>query len=164
MARDVENTVKTGNIQCISFYLGEEEFALDILNVREIIRVPDITRVPGSPEFIDGVLNLRGRVIPVINLHRRFGFPQSSAGRKNRIIVLETEGELIGIKVDAVKEVTFLTPETIKESPEILSNLDTQYIAGIAQHEERLIILVDSYAILSADQLRAVQELSPANQ
>ncbi len=164
MTQEVENAVAQGNIQCISFCLGEEEFALDILSVREIIRVPDITRVPGSPEFIDGVLNLRGRVIPVINLHRRFGFPPSSVCKKNRIIVLETENDLIGIRVDAVKEVTFLTPETIKDSPEILSNLDTQYIAGIAQYEGRLIILVDSHAILSADQLRTVRELSQANQ
>ena len=103
-------------LQLVSFNIGQEEFGLDIQRIQEINRMVDITRVPNSPEFVSGVINLRGKVIPIIDLRKRFGFPQKENDRNTRIIVVELGETVIGFIVDAVQEVIRI-PKNITEPP-----------------------------------------------
>jgi len=158
MAESGENAEQRGagageeEEQLVTFRLGEEEFAAGITEVREIIRVPEIVTVPRAPHFVEGVINLRGTVIPVIDLRKRFGMAPRSRDEYTRIVVVEMEGVLTGIVVDGVREVIKVPRANVEAAPEILSaNVDTRFIRGIAKAAggERLIIVLDVREVLS---------------
>lgn len=136
-------------LQLVSFCLGDEEFGIDILMVQEINRMLDITKVPKSPDFIDGVINLRGRVIPIINLRKRFGLPVKEADKETRIVVVEIEGNIVGMTVDSVSEVLRLPLDTIEPPPPMVSGVDAEYIKGVAKIGDQLLILLDVSKLLS---------------
>lgn len=136
--------------QVVSFRLGEEEYGAEINNVREIIRVLNITQVPQAPHFIEGVINLRGTVIPVINLRRRFGLPEIENDKNTRIVVVDVEGREIGIIVDAVAEVLRIPAEQITPPPAVVAGIGREYLLGVGQLENRLLVLLDLKKILSA--------------
>ncbi len=129
-------------LQLVSFKVGNEEFGLDILKVQEIIRLRDLTRVPNMPDFVDGVINLRGQVIPVIGLRRRFGVDTSEADKRTRIVVAEVNGNILGFVVDEVSEVLRISSETV-EPPPRLGNVDRKYVQGIGKIQDRLLIVID---------------------
>lgn len=129
-------------LQLVSFKIGNEEFGLDILKVQEIIRVRDLTRVPNMPGFVDGVINLRGQVIPVIGLRRRFGLDTSEADKRTRIVVAEVHGNVLGFVVDEVSEVLRISSDTV-EPPPRLGNVDRKYAQGIGKIQDRLLIVID---------------------
>ena len=129
-------------LQLVSFRLGGEEFGLDILRVQEIIRVRPLTRVPNSPDFIAGVMNLRGKIIPVVALRRRFGLEQVPADRQTRIVVVEVKGAVLGFIVDAVSEVLRIPPATI-EPPPRLGKEEREYVSGVGKVADRLLILLN---------------------
>ena len=145
--------------QLVVFSIADEVYAVDIHQVKEIIRVPEITRVPRTPEFVEGVVNLRGSVIPVIDLRKRLGFEAGQAGRDQRIVVMEMGEQTVGMIVDSVSEVLQVDVEDIEPpSPYVLS-VDSQYIVGIAKLEERLVILLDADRVLSAEEREAVSQI-----
>lgn len=134
-------------LQVVSFRVGEEDFAIDILRVQEIIRHQRLTRVPNSPSFVNGVINLRGKVIPVIALCKRFGVSPRVGDIQSRIVVLRVLGATVGFIVDSVPEVLRIHATTIAEPPR-LDGSHGEYVSGVARVDERLVILLDVDRVL----------------
>jgi len=142
-------------IQLVSFSLDNEEYGVDVLKVREIIRMPSITRVPNTPHYVEGVINLRGKVIPIINMRRRFGLMELEYNKQTRIMVMDVEGELMGFIVDSVSEVIRISSSEIQPSPAIVtSGIDQECIAGVINQAERLLVLLDLQKMFSQDERR----------
>lgn len=135
--------------QMVVFELENELYGVDIHQVREIIRVPAITHVPRTPEFVEGVVNLRGTVIPILDLRKRFGFGVGGDGEDRRIVVVEMDDKTLGVIVDAVREVLLIDEEAIEPPSPYIVTVDSQYIVGVARLEERLVILLDLNQVLS---------------
>ena len=139
-------------MQLVTFSIGEEEFGVDILKVQEIIRMMEITRVPRAPEFVEGVINLRGKVIPIIDLRRRFGLEARSHDKNTRIIVIEINGMIVGFVVDSVSEVLRIPASTVEPPPSIMSGIESEYISGVGKLEDRLLIMLDLDKLLSHEE------------
>jgi len=136
-------------IQLVSFRLGQEEFGVDILKVQEINRMVEITKVPQAPHYCEGVINLRGKVIPVINLRKKFGLEELEWDKTTRILVCDIDGNVIGVIVDSVEEVIKIPQSTIEPAPEIVSSIDSDYIEGIAKLEKNLLIFLNVAKVTS---------------
>ena len=134
--------------QLVSFRVGDEEFALEIQRVQEIIRNQRVTRVPNSPSFVEGVINLRGKVIPVIALRKRFGIDHNPPEGDTRIVVLEVRDMVVGIIVDSVPEVLRVPVNVIVEPPRIVES-QRDYVTGVAKLTDRLLILLDVDRVLA---------------
>lgn len=130
-------------LQLVSFKIENEEFGVDILKVQEINRMLQITRVPNTPDFIEGVINLRGRVIPVIDLRVKFNMPRKEHDKQTRIIVVELEDKTVGFLVDEVNEVLRIPKSITEAPPELVSNVNSEFITAVGKLEDRLIILLD---------------------
>jgi purine-binding chemotaxis protein CheW len=142
-------------LQLVGFHVGGEEFALDILRVQEIIRLQDLTRVPNSPEFVDGVMNLRGKIIPVIALRKRFGLDHVPPDKQTRIVVVEIKGTVLGFVVDSVSEVLRIPAATV-EPPPRLGKVDQEYVSGVGKLDDRLLILLDLDRLMGETELLGV--------
>mgnify|MGYP001574143460 CR=1 FL=1 len=136
-------------LQLVSFKIGNEEFGVDILNVQEINKMTTITKVPNAPEFVEGVINLRGRVIPVIDLRARLHLAKKEHDKDTRIIVVEIAQSTVGFIVDAVSEVLRIPLSTFETPPEIVTGIDSEFIKSVGKLEDRLLILIDLNKILS---------------
>jgi len=151
--------------QFLTFKLGEEIFALDVVQVREILDVAPITKVPRSPEFMRGVINVRGSVVPVVDLRLKFGLPATQRTVDTRIVVMEIalDGEMsiIGSMADAVHDVMELDPSAIEEAPKIGAKWNTEFIKGIGKLGDRFIIILDVNKVFSADELAVVRKSEP---
>ncbi len=150
------NTQDDPLLQVVTFRIGEEEFGVNILQVQEIIRMLDITKVPKAPEFVEGVINLRGKVIPIIDLRKRFGLPFRERDKTTRIIVVELGATVVGFIVDAVSEVLRLPASTVEPPPPVVAGLDAEYISGVGKLDDRLLIMLDMNRLLSRDEQRAL--------
>lgn len=139
-------------LQLVSFHLGREEFAVDILKIQEINRMVEITKVPRSPEFVEGIINLRGKVIPIVDLRKRFHLPRVESTKSTRIVVVDVEGKTIGLVVDSVSEVLRIPAETIEPPPPIVAGIDSSYISGVGKLEDRLLILLDLAKVLTGEE------------
>lgn len=139
-------------LQLVSFAIGDEEFGVDILKVQEIIRMVEVTRVPNAPEHVDGVINLRGKVIPIISLRRRFGIERKENDKYTRIIVVELSGKVVGFVVDAVSEVLRIPRSVTEPPPSIVAGIDAEYITAVGKLEDRLLILLDLDRVLSNEE------------
>lgn len=135
-------------LQIVTFKLDEEEYGVDILKVQEINRMTEITAMPKAPFSVEGVINLRGKVIPVINLRKRFGLDIKEIDSQSRIIVVDI-GATVGLIVDSVSEVLRISSDTIEPPPPITGGIGSEYIMGIGKLEDRLIILLDIDRLLS---------------
>ncbi len=138
--------------QLISFEVGEEEYGLEILRVKEVIRIRQITRLPGSPSFVKGIINLRGDVIPIIDLRDKFGLEEQEYTGSTRVIVAAVDGKLVGMVVDAVSQVVRLPADQVDPPPPIAGGLSARFVKGVGKLEDRLIILLDLDRILSAQE------------
>ncbi len=139
-------------LQLVSFKIDDAEFGVDILMVQEINKMMALTVVPNTPEFIEGVVNLRGRIIPVINLRARLGLNVKEYDSETRIIVVDLVDKTIGFIVDAVKEVLRIPKSITEPPPEIIAGVDAEYITAIGKLEDRLLILLDLTKILSHEE------------
>ncbi|SKA80773.1 purine-binding chemotaxis protein CheW [Paucidesulfovibrio gracilis DSM 16080] len=146
-------------IQLVTFRIGEEEFGVDILAVQEIIRTMAITKVPKAPEFVEGVINLRGKVIPIVDLRRRFGMDQRATDKHNRIIVIETASVIVGFMVDSVSEVLRIPANTIEAPPAVVSGLESDYIDGVGKLDDRLLIMLNLDRLLSGQEKEALNKV-----
>jgi purine-binding chemotaxis protein CheW len=136
-------------LQLVSFKIGDAEFGVDILRVQEINKMMELTIVPNTPSFIEGVVNLRGRIIPVLNLRTKLGLEIKEYDSETRIIVVELDDKTIGFIVDEVKEVLRIPKSITEQPPEIVAGVDSEYITAIGKLEDRLLILLDLTKILS---------------
>ena len=161
MAKKPEEIVKGKELQLVIFRLRSEEFGTEIASVLEISRVLEITRIPQAPGFIEGVVNLRGQVIAVIDLAKQFGLPpQPELPKTARIIIAEVAGETIGLIVDEVPEVLRVGEETIEPTPEIIqAEIKRDYLRGVAKSGDRLILLLDLQKVLASQELEAVGKM-----
>jgi len=139
-------------IQVVSFHLSSEEYGVDISQVQEIIRMVEITHVPRAPHFMEGVINLRGQLIPIIDLRTRFGMARAQTTKNTRIIVTEIGNKRVGIVVDNVSEVLNIPIESVEEAPEMIAGVGTEYIQGVGKMNERLIILLDLTMVMSVEE------------
>ena len=144
--------------QLVLFDLSNEAYGIDISAVHEIIRMQPVTRVPRTPSFVEGIINLRGKVIPVIDLRKRFGFDITEQTRDNRIVVVDIDGENIGIIVDAVTEVLRIPADSVEPPSNIITTADSDYLLGIAKVDNKLIILLDLHRILSHEETGVLPE------
>jgi len=144
-------------LQLVSFKLGDEEFGVDIMQVQEIIRMQDITAVPNAPEFVEGVINLRGRVIPIVDLRKRFGLEEKSHDKATRIIVVKVDDLTVGLIVDEVSEVLRIPVDTVEPPPPIVAGVESEYIKGVGKLEDRLLILLDLSKTLSKEEKASLQ-------
>ena len=146
----------------LTFSMASEEYGIGILKIKEIIGMMSITTVPQTPEFIKGVINLRGKVIPVIDLRLRFGMTANDYTERTCIIVVEIPGVsgtvMIGIVVDSVSEVLSIKGDEIEETPTFGTRLDTDYILGMAKMDGGVKILIDIDRVLSRDEMHALEE------
>jgi purine-binding chemotaxis protein CheW len=142
--------------QLVVFQLGAELYGVEIARVHEIIRLQSVTRVPRSPDFVEGVINLRGKVIPVVDLRRRFGLPVAEHTRASRIVVVEIGDQVVGIIVDGVSEVLRVNTATVEPPSPVVAGVDSEYLHGIAKLPERLVILLDLDRVLAREERRAL--------
>ena len=140
-------------LQLVTFSIGEEEFGVNILKVQEIIRTMEITKVPRSPDFVEGVINLRGKVIPIIDLRRRFGLAPRPEDKDTRIIVIEINSIIVGFVVDAVSEVLRIPASTVGPPPPVVAGVESDYISGVGQLADRLLIMLDLDRLLSSEDI-----------
>jgi len=143
-------------IQLVTFNLDQEEYGVDVLKVREIIRMPIVTRVPNTPHYVEGVINLRGKVIPIISMRKKFGLFEVENDKQTRIMVMDVDGELMGFTVDAVSEVIRISGSEIQPSPAVVATaIDQECIAGVINQAERLLVLLDLEKMFSGEEKRA---------
>jgi purine-binding chemotaxis protein CheW len=143
-------TESTELLQLVSFKIAQEEFGVDILNVQEINKMAQITKVPNAPEFVEGVINLRERVIPIIDLRTRLKLERKEHDKDTRIIVVEITGRTVGFIVDAVKEVLRIPMNITETPPELVAGVDSEFIRAVGKLEDRLLILIDLDKVLSS--------------
>jgi len=148
--------------QLVVFRLAQDVYGFDIQAVREIIRMQEITRVPNAPEQIEGVINLRGRICPIMDLRKRFDVAISEATAESRIVVVEIAGEDVGVIVDAVTEVLRVPGDRIQPPSSVVTTADTRVVEGIVNLGDRLIILVDLNTLLTPDDRAVFQEMELA--
>ena len=145
-------------LQVVGFRIGRETFGLPISMVREIIRVPDITAVPNAPDYIEGVINLRGRIIPVVDLRKRFGEKSFEANKKNRVVVVELETRAIGLIVNSASEVLRISPSEIEQPHNVFHEGELDYITGVGKLKGRLVMLLDLNRVLERGELKRLED------
>jgi len=146
-------------LQLVTFKLGKEEYGVNIEQVREIIRVVEIIHVPKAPSFVEGLINLRGTVVSVIDLRKRFDISPCGEKENERIIVVEVQGRTIGVIVDSVSEVLRLSSKNIDDVPPTVSGVDTKFLFGVGKIGDRLMMLLDLDKILSTDELKGLDKV-----
>jgi purine-binding chemotaxis protein CheW len=146
-------------LQLVTFSIGEEEFGVDILKVQEIIRTMEITKVPRAQDFVEGVINLRGKVIPIIDLRRRFGLDSKNHDKHTRIIVIEINNMIVGFVVDSVSEVLRIPAGTVEPPPPVVAGLESEYISGVGKLQDRLLILLDLDKLLSGEDMESLSQM-----
>ena len=147
----------TGTLQLVSFHLAEETYGIEITKVREIILMGDITRIPHTPDFVKGLINLRSTVIPVVDLRIRFGLRETELTDDSRIMVVNVGAKTIGIVVDAVSEVLRVSNEQIAPPPATVAGLGREYLTGLVRLEEQLLILLDIEKLLGQEETTALE-------
>ena len=146
--------------QIVVFEVGSEQFGVEIASVESIIKIQPITQLPHVSSFVEGVTNLRGKVLPVIDLRKRFGLDSREADKNSRIIVVSMDQNEVGMIVDSVSEVLTVPEGAVEAAPAIATSVDSAFITGIAKLDTRLVILLDLRKVLSA---REVEHLSQAS-
>jgi purine-binding chemotaxis protein CheW len=152
-----ESTQQDELIQLVSFMLAEEEYGVEVLKVREIIRMPTITKMPNVPHYVEGIINLRGKVIPIISMRRRFNLADSEDSGQTRIIIMDVAGSLTGFVVDAVSEVIRIHSSEIQPPPSMVlsGGIGQEFITGVFNHAERLLIIMDIDRMFSDNELES---------
>lgn len=153
------NTQSSQQLQLVSFTVGQELFAVDILSVQEINRMMALTKVPQSPEGVEGIINLRGRIIPVLDLRVQFGISSTENDENTRIVVVEVKGNTIGFIVDSVHEVLRIDRSIVEPAPQMGTSIDSSYVAGVAKLEGELLILLELENLLTNEALAKLAQM-----
>jgi purine-binding chemotaxis protein CheW len=145
--------------QFVEFKLGEETYGVDILQVKTIERMMPITRVPKAPQFVEGVINLRGDIVPVIDLKKRFDLPKREETDNTRIIIVNVEDITVGMIVDSATEVIQLPQNAIEMAPSIVAGIDADFLQGVGKIGDKLLIILDLLKILKPDEIEQLAEM-----
>jgi len=152
-----EELDKSGEIQLVVFRVGKEEYGLDIQEVKEIIKMQEITEIPNAPEFIEGVINLRGQITPVMDMRKRLNAEKEEIGKDTRIVIVETEGSNIGIIVDSVTGVIHMPERDISPPP---VGSENEFVKGVGKINDKLLILIDINKMLPNTEKMEVPQMS----
>ncbi|MDT8893191.1 chemotaxis protein CheW [Halomonas sp. I1] len=147
------------NREFLVFSLGDEEYGIDILKVQEIRGYENVTRIANAPDFIKGVTNLRGVIVPIVDLRIKFRLEKVEYGGQTVVIVLNVGDRIVGIVVDGVSDVMTLTPEQIKPAPEFGVTLSSDFLSGLGSLEDRMLVLVDIDKLLTSDEMALVDSV-----
>jgi purine-binding chemotaxis protein CheW len=140
----------------LAFTLGKEEYGIDILKVQEIRGYEAVTRIANAPDFLKGVINLRGLIVPVVDMRIKFELGEPTYDQFTVVIILNIEGRVVGMVVDSVSDVTTLLPDQVRPSPEVGSNFDSDYLIGLGTIDERMLILLDIDKLMSSPEMGLV--------
>ena len=155
---------RDGTIQLVTFQLGEELYGIDIMDVQEIVRLRDVRGIPNAPVYVEGIINLRGDIIPVINLHRRFNLPRASLSEQDQLlsgfVIIDLKGTKLGMLIDKVSRVVTVETETIQPPPQILSGIGKEYIRGVTSERESYLIILDIHRIFDPKELKQLGTIS----
>ncbi len=151
-----EDQVADPVIQLVTFHLDDETYGIDVMQVQEVLRVSEIAPVPGAPPYVLGIINLRGNVVTVIDTRGRFALPQGEITDATRIVIIECEGQVVGILVDSVAEVVELNQSEIDSAPNVGNDESSRYILGVATKDSKLLIVVDLNKLLTEDEWNEV--------
>lgn len=146
--------------QLVVFWLGKEEFAVFINQVQEIVRLLPITPLPKVPVFIEGIVNLRGNIVPILSMRKKFNLELREQTKDTRIIVVNVEGTMIGMIVDSVSEVLRISKNIIEPAPSLVGNVESEFIHGVANINKRLIILLDLKRVLTKEERKTLQTIT----
>lgn len=148
------------DLHLVGFKIGKETFGVPIALVHEIVRVPEITAVPDAPDYIEGVINLRGKIVSIVDLRKRFGEKDITRHKKNRILVAEVEGKMVGLVVDAASEVLKMPFSDVEDPPKVFEEGELNYVTGVGKLKDRLIILIELNKVLQKGELRRLGEVA----
>ncbi|HWU33879.1 MAG TPA: chemotaxis protein CheW [Methylovorus sp.] len=144
----------------LTFVLGNEEYGLEILKVQEIRGYDAVTKIANTPDFIKGVVNLRGRIVPIVDLRIKFNLGKVEYNEFTVVIILNLNGRIVGMVVDGVSDVMSLQPNQIRAVPDIVASIDTKYIVGLASVEEKMFILVDIEQLMSSTDMELMDSVA----
>lgn len=145
--------------QYVIFKLGNEEYGVNIMKVKEISEFKEVTKVPNAPYFVDGIINLRGEIIPIVSLKKRFGIKDSSIDSDIRIIVININERNVGFVVDEASQVIRINESNVDPAPEIVAGIDRQYITGVGKIDEKIIIMLDLDKIFTQEEKDKLEEM-----
>ena len=145
--------------QLVIFKLGESEFGVEIGQVLRIARLMEITRVPRAPRFLEGVINVHGEIIPVLDLKKRLGLPEGEYGDQARILIVEVGDQKVGMMVDSVTEITWVPTSAIEPPPEMVAEVSGVYLTGLGRLDDRLIIILDLSRVLSTEEIEELERV-----
>ncbi|WP_353153899.1 chemotaxis protein CheW [Herminiimonas fonticola] len=157
--QDNTNGAKTGN-EFLAFTLGKEEYGIDILKVQEIRGYEAVTRIANAPEFVKGVVNLRGIIVPIVDMRIKFNLGEPTYDQFTVVIILNIGGRVVGMVVDSVSDVITLSPEQIKPAPEMGTAFNTDYLIGLGTLDERMLILVDIDKLMSSEEMGLIENVA----
>lgn len=150
-------------IQLVTFQISDELYGIDIMDVKEIVRVQEIRPIPNSPLYVEGLFNLRGEIIPIISLHKRFHLKKAQLGEDEELlsgfIIIDIDGMKLGVIIDKVERVVSISPDDIQPPPQMLSGIGAQYIQGVVNREGKYLILLDIQKLFSAKELSKIDEM-----
>lgn len=146
-------------LQWVTFRLADETYGINVMHVQEVLRVPEIAPVPGAPDYVLGIINLRGNVVTVLDTRKRLGLPEHAEDDSTRIVILGTEKSVVGIMVDSVAEVVEMRRSAIESSPNVGNDESSKYIDGVATHKDELLILIDVNKLLTDEEWAEINEL-----
>ncbi len=152
MANPAAEAVTDPVVQLVTFRLPDETYGINVMHVQEVLRISEIAPVPGAPSYVLGIINLRGNVVTVIDTRSRFGLPGTETDDSSRIVIIETEGQVVGILVDSVAEVVELHMSEIDSAPNVGNDESSRYIQGVANRESDLLIVVDLNKLLTEEE------------
>jgi purine-binding chemotaxis protein CheW len=150
----------TGGREFLAFTLGQEEYGIDILKVQEIRGYEAVTRIANSPDFIKGVVNLRGIIVPIVDMRIKFNLGEPKYDQFTVVIILNISGRVVGMVVDSVSDVTTLSPEQIKPAPEMGTALNTDYLIGLGTIDQRMLILVNIDKLMSSSEMGLIEAIA----
>ena len=145
--------------QIVAMRLSDEDYGIPILQIQEILRLTEVTHIPNMPDFIEGVLNLRGKIIPVLDLRKRFHLKITENTDKTRIVIVEAENQTMGLVVDSVSEVINLKREQLDSVPHSITSIETEYLMGVAKIDNRLVVLLDLGKLLNSIEKIALKDI-----
>ncbi len=147
------------DLQAVVFMLNRAYYGVPILQVQEIVKMTEITELPNTPDFVQGIVNLRGKIIPIIDMRKRFGLPEETIDENWKILILKEEDVLFGVMVDQISEVEKVPATLIEKPPKIVAGVNGKFINGIAKTQNRLLILLDIAKILSDEEKELLQDI-----
>lgn len=154
-----QKMAESSSVQLVTFLLGNAEYGIDIMQAQSIIKMDKITLIPNAPDFVEGVINLRGNVIPVIDLKKRFHLEEGDGEKNSGIIIVKVGGVEMGIIIDAISKVIYLSEENMQPPPPVFAGIGQKYIKGVGRLEDRLLIILDLDKLLSFEEQEALKDI-----